>query len=77
MDSLTNKSPSSHKDMLISQGFNPEPGDLATFVEHCERADTTDNIAVAKFSASDKESDTKGKTERSKFKGHEENYCCF
>ena len=47
--------------MMISQGFNPETGDLATFVEHCERADTTDNIAIAKFSASDEYSDTKKK----------------
>ena len=45
--------------MLISQGLNPETEDLATFVEHFERADTTDNIAMAKFSASDEDSDTK------------------
>ena len=38
--------------MLISQGLNPETGDMATFVEHCKRADTTDKIAVAEFSAS-------------------------
>ena len=52
VDSLANKSPRSHKAMLISQGFNPETGDLETFVEHCEWADTTENISVAKFSAS-------------------------
>ena len=30
-------------------------------MEHCERAETTDNIAGAKFVASDEESDTKRK----------------
>ena len=59
--------------MLISQGFNPETGDLATLAEHCERTETTDNIYVAKFSDSDEESDTKRKKNRSKFKGCEEN----
>ena len=34
VDSLSNKAPRSHKDMLISQGFNPETRDLETFVEH-------------------------------------------
>ena len=72
VDFLTNKSPRSHKAMLISQGFNPETGDLETFVEHCERAETTDNIAGAKFSASDKDSDTKKKKKRLKFKGQDE-----
>ena len=33
VDSLVNKAPTSHKAMLILQGFNPETGDLATFVE--------------------------------------------
>ena len=33
LDSLANKAPRSHKAMLISQGFNPETGDLETFVE--------------------------------------------
>ena len=32
VDSLANKAPRSHKAMLISQGFNPETGDLETFV---------------------------------------------
>ena len=32
VDSLTEKAPRSHKTMLISQGFNPETGDLKTFV---------------------------------------------
>ena len=54
--------------MLISQGFNPETGGLATFVEHCERADTTESIAAAKFSASDKESDNKREKKRYKLK---------
>ena len=52
VDSLANKAPISHKAMLISQGFNPETGDLETFIEHCERADTTEDIAMAKFSSS-------------------------
>ena len=54
--SLSNKAPRSHKSMMISQGFNPETGDIATFVEHYERAETADNIAMAKFSASDEDS---------------------
>ena len=37
-------------------------------MEHCERAETTDNISGAKFSASDKDSDTKRKKKRPKFK---------
>ena len=36
VDSLDNKAPRSHKAMLISQGFNPETGYLATFMENCE-----------------------------------------
>ena len=68
VDSLANKAPRSHKAMLIYQGFNPETGDLETFVEHCERAETTDNIAGAKFSASDEDSDTKRKKKRLKSK---------
>ena len=43
--------------MLISQGFNPETANLKTFVEHCERTETTDDIAGAKFSASDEDSE--------------------
>ena len=58
VDPLANKAPRSHKDMLIPQGFNPEIGDPATFVEHCERAKTTNNINMAKFYSSDEESDT-------------------
>ena len=59
--SLANKAPRTHKAMLIAQGFNPESADLDTFVEHCERAETTDNIAGAKFAASDKDSDPRKK----------------
>ena len=39
VDSLANKAPSTHKDMLIAQGSDPETADLQTFVEHCKRAD--------------------------------------
>ena len=66
--SLSNKAPRSHKAMPISQGFNKQTGDLATFLEHCERDETTDNIDVAKFSASDEDSETTRKKDRSKFK---------
>ena len=60
--------------MLILQGFNTETGYLATFVEHCKRANTTYNIAVANFSASDEDSDTKRHKNRSKkFKESEDN----
>ena len=34
-------------------------GDIATFVEHCEKAETTDNIDMAKSFSSDEDSDTK------------------
>ena len=73
LDSLAKKPPRSHKAMLITQGFNPETGDLATFVEHCERSETTYNISGAKFDASDKESNTKRKKKLSKFKERDEN----
>ena len=73
VDSLANKSPRSHKAMLISQGFNPETGDLETFVEHWKRAETTDNIPGAKFAASDEDSNTKKKKKSSKFKERDEN----
>ena len=59
VDSLANKAPRSHKAMLIFQGFNPETGDLETFVEHSERAETTDKISRAKFAASAKDSEDK------------------
>ena len=73
VDSLANKAPRRHKAMLILQGFNPETRDLETFVEHCEQAKTTDNIAMAKFSASDEDSNTKWQKKSSKFKEREEN----
>ena len=69
--SLANKAPRIHKAMLISQGFNPETRDLETFVEHYERAETTDNIAGTKFSASDEDSDTKRNIKRLEFKGQD------
>ena len=53
VNSLPNKAPRSHKAMLISQGFNLETWYLDNFVEHFEQADTTENIAMDKFSASD------------------------
>ena len=61
VDSLANKAPRTHTAMLISQGFNPETADLETFVEHCENAETSDDIAGAKFAASDEESDPRKK----------------
>ena len=36
VDSIANKSPMIHKAMLISQGFNPETGDLVTSVDQCK-----------------------------------------
>ena len=61
VDSLANKVPRSHKSMLIAQCFNPETVTLETFVEHCERAETTDDIAGAKFAASDEDSEPRKK----------------
>ena len=61
VDSLANKAPRTHKAMLISQGFNPETANLETFLEHYKRAETTDDIAGAKFAASDEDSDPKKK----------------
>ena len=69
VDFLANKAPKSHKAMLINQGFNPETSSLATFVEHCERAETTDDIAGGKFMAYDEESEP-GRKKRSKTKSH-------
>ena len=72
VDFLDNKAPKSHKAMLIAQGFNPETSSLATFVKHCERAETTDEIASAKSVASDEKSEprkkkrTKTKSDRGK-----------
>ena len=42
-------------------------------MEHCEWAETTDNIALANFSASEESSDTKRKKKNPKFKECEEN----
>ena len=63
---LQTKAPKSHKEMMILQGFNPETGYLTTFVKHCEQAETTDKIAMAKFSASDEESNSNKNKKRSK-----------
>ena len=61
VNSIANKAQRTHKAMLISQGFNPETADLETFVEHCERTDTTDKISGAKFAASDEDSEPREK----------------
>ena len=61
VESLTNKAPRSHKAMLIAQGFNPETATLETFVKHCKRAETTNDIAGAKFAASDEDSELRKK----------------
>ena len=61
VNSLANKAPRNHTAMLIAQGFNPESADLETFVEHCKRAETTDDIAGAKFAASDEDSEPRKK----------------
>ena len=71
--SLAIKAPRSHKAMAISQGFNPETGYLATFVENCEQAETTYNISGEKSAASDEDSNTKRNKKRSKFKERDEN----
>ena len=47
--------------MLINHSFNPETSTLETFVEHCERKETTDDIAGAKLAASDEESEPRRK----------------
>ena len=73
LDSLDNKYPRSHKAMLILQDFNPETGDMETFIKHCKWAQNRVNIAMAKVSASDKDSDTKRQKKRSKFKECEDN----
>ena len=53
VDSLANKAPRTHKAMMIPQEFNHETGDLATFVDNFKRAETTDNIDLYMFTASD------------------------
>ena len=66
VDSLANKAPRTHKAMLISQGFNPETGVIANFVEHYKQADATYNISMAKVTASDKDSNIMKGKKRSK-----------
>ena len=61
VDSLANKAPRTHKEMLISQGFNTETATLGTFFEHYQRAETTDDIAGVKFAASDEDSEPRKK----------------
>ena len=61
VDSLANKAPITHKAMLISQGFNPDTTNIETFVEHCERTETTDDIAGAKCAASNEDSEPRKK----------------
>ena len=61
VDSTANKAPRNHKAMLIAQVFNPESADLENFVEHCKRAETTDDIAGETFSASDEDSEPRKK----------------
>ena len=73
VDSLANKASRSHKAMLIYIGFIPETRDLATFVEHYKRSETTENITGAKFATSDKDGNTKRNKKRSKLKKREEN----
>ena len=47
VDSLAINSPRNHKAVLIFQGFNPETANLETFMEHCERAETTNDTSSA------------------------------
>ena len=68
VDSIANKAPRTHKAMLIYQGLNTETANIETSVKHCERAETTDDIAGAKFAASNKDSEPR-KEKRTKSKG--------
>ena len=61
VDSLANKAPRSHKAILIALGFNPETATLETFFEHCERAETTNDIAGANCAASNEDSEPRKK----------------
>ena len=72
VDSLAKKAPMIHKAILISQGFNPETGDLETFVEHCKQSEITDKIYGAKFSASYDDSNTNKNKNSPKFKEQDE-----
>ena len=67
VDSLANKVPISHKAMLVNQSFIPETATLETFFEHCELAETTDDIAGAKFAASDEDSEPRKKNRTEMF----------
>ena len=77
VDYLANKAPRSHKAMFILQVFNLEAVDLETFVEHFERADTTDNIATERFSASYEYSDINKHKKCSKKKLHKEKFSLY
>ena len=61
VNSLTNTALRTDKAMLISHGFNPETANLETFVEHCERTETMDDIVGAKFATFDKNSEPRNK----------------
>jgi hypothetical protein len=52
--------------MMIAQGFNPETGDLSTFVEHCERAETTEAIDKNFNAASEDEHENRKERKKSK-----------
>ena len=66
VDSLAKKAPRYHKAILIAQVFNPDTAILETFVEHFKRAETTDDIAGAKFAASDEDSEVRKKKRTNK-----------
>ena len=70
--SLANNAPRTHKAMLISQGFDPETADLETFVEHCERTETTDDIAGARFAGSDEDNKPRKKSPQVQVRAWEE-----
>ena len=65
VDLLTNKAPRKYEAMIISQFFDTKTGDLVTIEENCERADTTNNIAIDNFLASHEYSDTMTNIKRS------------
>ena len=66
VDLLAKKAPRTHKARMISKGFNPKTGDLATFVENCERDENAYSIALSKIPDSDFDSDTIKAKKRSK-----------
>ena len=84
VDLLAKKAPRTHKARMISQGLNPKTGDLATFVEHFERDENADNIALSKFPDSDLDINTikskklskkAKKREDSRKKSHKDSSC--